>query len=93
MYLREKGIVYEERNISVDAEARKELMKRGIRGVPAFIIGNDTVVGLDTERIEDLIDYLVINCNKCSTRLRVPKNKGKILITCPNCNNEFRTTT
>lgn len=84
---------YEERNISIDTEARKELMKKGIRGVPAFIIGNDTVVGLDTNKIESLIDYFVITCPNCPTRLRIPKSKGKVVVTCPNCNNEFRTTT
>jgi glutaredoxin len=90
MYLREKGISYEEKNISIDTASRTELMKRGIRGVPAFIIGEEVVVGLDTSRIESLIDYLVVNCPKCPARLRVPKDKGKITVTCPNCSNEFK---
>jgi glutaredoxin len=93
MYLQEKGMKYEERNISTDPEARKELMKRGIRGVPSFIIGNDTVVGLDTNKIESLIDYSVINCPNCPSRLRIPKNKGRIVVTCPSCTSEFKTTT
>lgn len=50
-------------------------MKRGIRGVPAFIIGNDVVVGLDTAKIESLIDYIVVDCPKCPTRLRVLNEK------------------
>ncbi|MBL4935468.1 glutaredoxin family protein [Clostridium sp. YIM B02515] len=90
MYLREKGISYEEKNISIDTSARAELMRRGIRGVPAFIIGEDLVVGLDMDRIETLIDYRVVNCPKCPTRLRVPKDKGKITVSCPNCSYEFK---
>lgn len=93
MYLREKGIKYDEKNISIDPEARQELIKIGARGVPTFIIGDEVIVGLDTERIEALIDYLVIDCPSCKTRLRVPKNTGKIIVTCPNCKNEFKITT
>ncbi|MCM0647627.1 glutaredoxin family protein [Clostridium swellfunianum] len=93
MYLREKGISYVEKNISLDQSARAELMKRGVRGVPAFIIGDDVVVGLDTNKIENLIDYTVINCPNCPSRLRLPKSKGKITVTCPSCSQEFKTTT
>jgi glutaredoxin 3 len=93
MYLREKGISYEEKNISIDQAARSELMKRGLRGVPAFIIGNDVVVGLDKDKIEKLIDYTVTNCPKCASRLRIPKGKGTLTVTCPNCSAELKTKT
>lgn len=56
MYLRENGVEYEERNISTDVSARTELIKKGIRGVPTFIIGEDTVVGFDVSKIEELLD-------------------------------------
>ena len=36
-------------------------------------------------------DHLYIKCPKCKTILRVPKNKGKIIITCPNCQNRTET--
>jgi glutaredoxin 3 len=55
VYLREKGYEYEERNISTDTEARQELIKRKVRGVPAFLIGDEIVLGLDTEKIEELM--------------------------------------
>lgn len=93
MYLREKGIEYEERNITTDISARRELMKKGIMGVPAFLIGEDAVVGLDTEKIEELLDYVIVDCSKCSSRLRLPKNKGNIVVSCPKCRNEFKITT
>lgn len=62
---------------------------REIRGVPAFLIGQDVVIGLDKRRILELVDHRVVECEKCHTRLRVPINKGEIKVTCPNCKNEF----
>lgn len=92
MYLRNKGYSFEERDINKDIAARNELSRRGIQGVPAFIIGEDVVVGFDPTRIEGLLDYTVINCPSCNSRLRVPKGKGKIKIKCPKCNSEHQLT-
>jgi glutaredoxin 3 len=93
VYLRENGIEYEEKNITTDILARRELMNRGIRGVPAFFIGDDVVVGFDIKKIEELLDYLIVDCTKCSSKLRLPKNKGNIVVSCPKCKNEFKMTT
>lgn len=89
-YLRDKGYAFEAKDVNKDIEARNEFTKRGFRGVPAFIIGDDVVEGLDTTKIESLIDYSVINCSGCNTRLRVPKNKGKIFVNCPKCGESFK---
>lgn len=32
---------------------------------------------------------IIINCAQCMNRLKVPVDKGKILITCPVCKKEF----
>lgn len=69
------------------------MARRNIRGVPAFIIGDDVVVGLDKSKIESLLEYKIINCIKCTTRLRIPKGKGNIVITCPKCKTKFKTRT
>ena len=34
-------------------------------------------------------DYRFYNCPHCNQRVRVPKGKGKICITCPKCRTEF----
>ena len=90
VYLRDKGYSFVEKDINKDVAARNELSKRGIQGVPAFLIGDDVVVGLDTAKIERLLDYNVVNCPKCDLRLRVPKGKGKIKVTCTKCKTDFQ---
>lgn len=68
-------------------------MDRGLRGVPAFIIGDEVIVGLDTARIEAALDYKVEKCPHCGQRTRIPKKKGKIRVKCSNCGKEFETRT
>ena len=34
-------------------------------------------------------DHKVFTCHKCKQKLRVPKGKGKINITCTSCGNKF----
>lgn len=38
---------------------------------------------------EQVIEYQYFFCSKCRQKLRVPKGKGKIEITCPVCRNQF----
>lgn len=66
-----------------------ELQRRNISGVPAFLIGEDVVVGLDKEKILKLVDHRVIQCEKCSKKMRVPLKKGTIKVTCPKCAQVF----
>ena len=66
-------------------EARKELMAKGIMGVPAFLIGGETVVGLDTQKIDELVDYKLGECPNCGQKLRIPKYKGSSDVKCPKC--------
>ena len=33
--------------------------------------------------------YKYIKCRYCKKKLRVPRNKGKIKVTCPECKNQF----
>lgn len=89
MYLREKGYSFEERDVNKDMAARNEFSRRGFQGVPAFVIGDDVVVGLDTAKIERLLDYTVITCPECRARMRIPKGKGKLKIKCSKCNHVF----
>jgi glutaredoxin 3 len=54
-FLSQNKISFEERNINTDEEALNELERRNIRGVPAFIVGNETVVGFNKNKILSLL--------------------------------------
>jgi len=88
-YLQSKGFKYVQKNITSDPVARQELMAKQIMGVPAFIIGDESIVGLDRQRIEQLLDYTVEACPSCKHRTRVPKGKGTIKVTCKACAHQF----
>lgn len=40
-------------------------------------------------RFQDRKVHAYFKCPKCSNRLRVPKGRGKINITCPHCKTQF----
>ncbi len=88
-----RGIIFEEQDVNEDSAARAEFSRRGLQGVPAFLIGDQVVVGFDRQKIESLLDYSIVGCNECNARMRVPKNKGNIIVTCPKCSNKFKMST
>ena len=92
-YLREKDYSFIEKDINNDILARNDFTKRGLKGVPAFLIGDEVVVGLDTKKIESLVDYKIETCPNCKAKLRVPKGKGKININCPKCEFKYQMNT
>ena len=54
-YLKEKGYEYEEKNISSDAEAKKELLAMGYMGVPVIFVDDEAVVGFNRSKLEELL--------------------------------------
>jgi len=84
-FLIQNKIHFIEKDINVDAQARREMTSRNITGVPTFIIGNDVVVGFDKTRILELVDHRLVKCQNCSTAIRVPTNAGRINARCPKC--------
>lgn len=40
-------------------------------------------------RLKDRKIYRYFKCPNCKSKLRLPKGKGKIMITCPKCNTKF----
>ena len=88
-FLLQNKIHFQEKDINVDAQARGELQRRNISGVPSFLIGEDIIVGFDKAKILQLVDHRIIQCEKCSKKMRAPINKGRVRITCPNCSHVF----
>lgn len=54
-YFDSKNVAYEEKNVSLDPEARKFLMKNKILGVPAIYIDDELVMGFDQAKIDELL--------------------------------------
>ena len=77
------------RDVNENPAANSEFRAMGLQGVPAFKIGEDVIVGLDTEKILKAVDYQVVNCPSCKGRMRVPKGKEKIRVTCPHCSHQY----
>ena len=60
-YLEEKGIEYEEYDVSKDQERLKEMLKKTGRGsVPVIDIEGRVIVGFDPERIEKALNALMV---------------------------------
>jgi len=56
-YLDEKGMEYEDVNVSSDPKAREEMgEKSGQMGVPVLEINDQVVVGFNKEKINNLLD-------------------------------------
>ena len=55
-YLTSKNVDYTEKNVSTDADARKELMAMGHMGVPVTVIDGTEIVGYDTNKVDALLD-------------------------------------
>jgi len=54
-YLKEKGYEYEEKNVSTDQEAKKELISMGYMGVPVIIVDDEVVVGFDKAKLDEIL--------------------------------------
>ena len=55
-YLNDKGIAYQERDVSDDPAAAKEMIElTGQRSVPVIKKGGQFVVGFDPERLESML--------------------------------------
>ncbi len=55
-YLKSKNVDFIEKNVSTDADARKELMSMGHMGVPVTLIDGTEIVGYDTNKVDALLD-------------------------------------
>ena len=51
------------------------------------------VDGWEKEKMEDFIKEHSIKCPNCGQQVRVPRDKGRIRITCPKCHTQFDRTT
>ena len=54
-YLTAKGIVFEVKDVSSDADAARQLIEKyHSRSTPTLVVGGEVIVGFDPERLEQL---------------------------------------
>ncbi len=54
-FLHENGVVFTEKNVSTDMQARQELMQKGFMGVPVIYVGEEVVHGFDKPKLVSLL--------------------------------------
>lgn len=55
-FFAEKGLIYEEFDVSENIEKRKEMIdKSGQMGVPVIEIGDEIIIGFDKAKISELV--------------------------------------
>ena len=54
-FLSQKGVEFEERDVSKDEAALDELQKRGLMTTPVTLIDDDAVVGFDRAKLAKLL--------------------------------------
>jgi len=54
-FLSQKGISFEERDVSKDEAALEELQKLGLMTTPVILIDGDTVVGFDRAKLSKML--------------------------------------
>jgi glutaredoxin 3 len=84
-FLAQNNISYLAKDVNTDMTAQSEFIKHNLSGVPAFLIGDDVVVGLNKERILALVDHRTVTCPGCKANIRVPLTKDKKQMQCPKC--------
>lgn len=89
-FFKENGVTYTEKNVNTDQNAQKEMQNMGAKGVPVIIVDKEVIMGFDENRLKQLLGKLVIECPKCRTKMRLPRNKGILKVTCPNCKEVFK---
>ncbi len=56
MFLTEKGVVFEERDITVDADAVRELTEKyGSHSTPTLVIGDEVMIGFNPGRLDEIL--------------------------------------
>lgn len=54
-YIKEKGYDFEEKNVSKDKEAKKELLAMGYMGVPVIFVDDEVVVGFNRSKLDEIL--------------------------------------
>jgi len=73
----------------------RNINKRSLENYKFTIIMNSVYswFGKIRRRLAESRTHKFMKCPKCKAQLRVPRGKGKVVVTCPKCRNEFKAKT
>jgi len=54
-YFKEKGLEYEEKNVSTDPESKKELISKGFMGVPIILVDDKVIEGFNKNKLDEIL--------------------------------------
>ena len=54
-YLKEREFSYEERNVSTDPAAKKELIGMGYMGVPIIMVDDNVIEGFNKSKLDEIL--------------------------------------
>lgn len=85
------AISYVPLGISLFRMLSKDIAKRKMENYKFSILVGPVYSWVEKKlkRAKDSKTHRFFKCPKCNANLRLPKGKGKIVITCPKCNTEF----
>jgi len=55
-WLKENGVEFEERNLSLNRDYIDDLLNAGARSTPVTFVGDEMVIGFDRERLSSLLN-------------------------------------
>lgn len=56
LFLEERGVLFEERDITRDPEAVRELTEKyGSHSTPTLVIGEEVMIGFNPERLDEIL--------------------------------------
>jgi glutaredoxin-like YruB-family protein len=56
LFLEEKGVAFEERDITLDPAAGRELTEKySSHSTPTLVIGEEVMIGFDPERLDEIL--------------------------------------
>ena len=91
-FLNSHGFKYKIKDAN-DPSSQQEMLNYNMRGVPSFFIDGEVIVGFNKEALLKHIDFKIFTCNKCQKKMRVPKDKGTILLNCSGCGTKYKVRT